>query len=448
VERTSVAAVPETTWKGGRRGAGPSRWWRRFPFTPPRVVTIYALFGVLWIALSDRTLELLVRDSQLRAGIQTAKGATFVVLTSALLYVLIRRGQSGLISFGAEVRAAVDSMPDGVLVVGAEGVVEANRAALDLLGVARKEELLMPLSGLAAFTQPRSLNGSPIPAEEFPSSRALRGERVTDCDLVLRRADGRDVFVSVSAAPVDAPSRSGLAITVFRDISSARRLDEMREEFLATAAHELKTPLAVIKAYAQLVQKRTPAEAPALAVVQRQVDRMLRMVQHLLDASRLQLDPGPGAREPLDLRALALEQIERQRPVSGSHEIVLHAPGPVMVLADRERIGQVLQCLLDNAVHFSPRGGPVDASIETRGGVAVVSVADGGLGIAPERQGRIFERYYRAHAGTPEDYGGLGLSLSLSREIVDRHGGRMWFESTPGQGATFHFSLPLLERAS
>jgi signal transduction histidine kinase len=104
---------------------------------------------------------------------------------------------------------------------------------------------------------------------------------------------------------------------------------------------------------------------------------------------------------------------------------------------------RVITCLLDNAVRFSPAGGPILVAVEANGGEATVSVADRGVGIPPERQPQIFERYYRAHAGTAHDYGGLGLGLEMSRQMVERHGGRMWFESAPGAGSTFHFGLPL-----
>jgi signal transduction histidine kinase len=113
------------------------------------------------------------------------------------------------------------------------------------------------------------------------------------------------------------------------------------------------------------------------------------------------------------------------------------------VVADRDRIARVLANLLENAVRFSPAGGEVRVRIESLDGQAIVSVVDRGIGIPPERQGEVFRRYYRAHAGTEHDYGGLGLGLEVSRAVVERHGGRMWFESAPGAGSTFHFGLPL-----
>ena len=416
------------------------RWWHAFPWTPPRVVIAYAVTGLIWLAVARRALSLL-RDTALRDELWTAQGVAFVLVSAALFLGLARRAQTNLVRIGTEVRAAVESMPDGVLLLDGDNVVEANRTAVELLGAGGKGELLGNVQLFVARFQPRTADGSPLPASELPTARALRGERVTQ-ELAVRRGDGQEAVLSLAAAPVVGEGMGGLVVMVFRDVSAAHRLESMRDEFLATAAHELKTPLAVVKAYAQLVQRRAPAEAPALAVVERQVDRMTRLVQHLLDASRLRLDPGAGPTERFDLARLAAEVVEGVRRAATGHDLQLCAPAPALVQGDRERVARVLRSLLDNAVRFSPRGGPVVTSVEAGGGEVVVSVADRGLGIPEDRQARIFERYYRAHAGTADDYGGLGLSLDTSREIVSRHGGRIWFESTPGQGSTFHFSLP------
>jgi two-component system, OmpR family, phosphate regulon sensor histidine kinase PhoR len=430
------------------RRRAPSRWWRRGVWTPNRIVTTYALVSVAWIAFSDRALLHLVTNPSLRGHLQTLKGTAFVAITSLLLLELIRRGEPGMRSISAEVRATVDSMADGVLVVdGRLRIVEANRAALQLLRVDSKDDVLGPLEEWGRRYALRYGDGSPIPFERYATIRALGGERVPAFEAILRRADGRDVFVSVSAAPVVGSGQRGLAVAVLRDVSATRRLDEMRDEFLATAAHEFKTPLAVIKAYAQLLQKREPAEAQPLLVIQRQVDRLSRLVQDLLDTSRLRLDPGEERREHFDLSALAVEVVGRARSGAPDHALTVAVDGPAPVHADRERIARVLTSLVDNGVRFSPGGGAVAARVSRSDGEVTVSVEDHGLGIAPDRQARIFERYYRAHAGTPEDYGGLGLGLDVSREIVARHGGRMWFESEAGRGSTFHFSLPLSTEA-
>jgi len=418
-----------------------SRWWHGLSSSPPRIVAIYGALGLVWIAFSDRIVRLLVEDPTLRDAVQTA---IFVGVTSVVLYVLIRRSERRLRALGAEVRATVDSMADAVLVVDERSrVVEANRATLQLLGAASKDEVLGPIAEWGVRWNLRSPDGEAVPFDRYASVRALAGEANVRYDAILRRADGRDVFVSVSASPVAQPRGRPLAVTVIRDVSPARRLDDAREEFLAAAAHELKTPLAVIRAYAQLMAKREPAEARALAVIQRQVDRLSRLVQDLLDNSRLRLDAGDGTHERFDLATLAEEVVERMRAEAPRHELRLAAGDPAPVLADRERIARVISTLVENGVRYSPGGGAVETGVEAADGHATLTVRDHGLGIPRERQDRVFERYYRAHAGTPEDPGGLGVGLEVSREIVQRHGGRMWFESAPGEGSAFHFSLPL-----
>jgi two-component system, OmpR family, phosphate regulon sensor histidine kinase PhoR len=443
-----VSALPGTTPPvAADRPRRVSRWWSRLLWTPNRIVLVYASVSVAWIASSDRILRALTSDPIEASRLQTVKGAAFVTATSVLLAVLMRHRSAGLIARDAEVRATVESMADAVLLVdGRLRIVEANRAALELFGVARRADLLVPLAEWGSRYLLRHADGALVPFERYATVRAARGERVPAYDALIRDADGRDVYVSISAAPVEG-STPGLAVAILRDVSDKRQLDETRDEFLSTAAHELKTPLAVIKAYAQMVQRRQPAEAPALTVVQRQVDRLDRMVQDLLDTSRLRLDDGSRARERLDVASLAGELVGRAQASAPRHALSVAAPEPAVVMADRERVARVLKNLLDNAVRFSPSGGPVAVSVTNRPGEVEVAVRDHGLGIPADRQERVFERYYRAHAGTPHDYGGLGLGLDVSREIVARHGGRMWFESAAGQGSTFHFTLPREEAA-
>jgi signal transduction histidine kinase len=149
--------------------------------------------------------------------------------------------------------------------------------------------------------------------------------------------------------------------------------------------------------------------------------------------------------EPVDLTQLAqaaADRLGREAPRQGIHVV---ETGRVVVRGDPEQLEDVLAHLIDNAVRYSPQGGDVDASLAERNGFGVVSVRDYGVGIPWERQRRIFERFYRAHVGTPYDYGGLGVALYLSKQIVTRQGGQMWFESEEGKGSTFYFSLPLAE---
>jgi signal transduction histidine kinase len=417
---------------------------RALSWPPLRIASLYAACAITWIVLSDRVVAAL-GGAQRSLTYQTAKGALFVAVTSTLLYVLVDRRERTLRELSRLARATVEGMSDALLVVDQRRhVVDANRAAVELLGVERREELLVPLDALIARFEVRDPSGAPLDPTWAASTRALAGERVAAREVIARRVDRRDVFLSVTASPVViGRGRPRFAVLALSDVSAARRLEELRDEFLSTAAHELKTPLAVIKAYAQLLQKRESAAAQGLVVIQRQVDRLNGLVQDLLDTSRLRLEVGERRRERFDLAAVAREVVDRARPSAPAHALSVQCTAPAPILGERERIARVVSSLVENAIRFSPGGGPVAARVEAHDGEAIFSVEDRGLGIPVERQARIFERFYRAHAGTPQDYSGLGLGLEMSREIVLRHGGRMWFESAPGEGSTFHFSLPL-----
>jgi PAS domain S-box-containing protein len=449
VDPASGAGIgPPEVERTAPRAHRPGRWFGRLPSSSFWVAASYALFASLWIAFSDRALEHLVTDIAARDRYQTVKGIAFVVITSILLHLLVQRSERPLRSVSAEMRATVEGMTDAVLVVDDRlHIVEANQAAADLFGVPDRGDLLGSMADWSARYQVRYADGTPVPQERLASVRAvLGGERILPYDAVVRSAKGKDVFISVTASPVEGRGRTRLAVAVLRDVSASRRLDELRDEFLSTAAHEFKTPLAVVKAYAQLLRKREPAEDQALAVILRQVERLNRLVEHLLDASRLRSGDRDLRRERFDLAALAAEVVERMRAGAPRHALAVHLESEATVEADRERIERVITSLVDNAIRFSPAGGDVAVSVARRDGAAVLSVEDHGVGIPAERQARIFERYYRAHAGMADDYGGLGVGLDMSRETVVRLGGRMWFESAPGEGSRFHFSLPLAGR--
>lgn len=412
--------------------------------TPLRIVLAYASFAGAWILFSDHALALLVSDPRHRDLAQSVKGALFVLVTAALLFVLMRRQLAERRVLDEQVRAVLDGMADAVLVVD-EGrrIVDANRAAAELFAAPHRRDLLVPLDDLLRCLHLRYADGRPVPSSDTAVARALRGHAFA-YEACIKALDGRELVVYVSAAPVRgrAGEEPRLAVEVVRDVTELRQFEQAREEFLSTAAHELKTPLAVVKACAQLLQRRRQGDPVVLEAVGRQVDRMTRMAQQLLEVSRFRLGGAELRRERFDLGALLAEvAAELQGEAQGRRVVV--EPAPAAVLGDRDRIAQVISSLLGNAIRFSPRGGDVEATLALQGPDAVVSVRDHGLGIPRERQARVFERYYRAHAGTAHDYGGLGLGLDVSRQIVARHGGRIWFESDPGRGSTFSFSLPL-----
>jgi signal transduction histidine kinase len=222
---------------------------------------------------------------------------------------------------------------------------------------------------------------------------------------------------------------------------------EVKDVFLSSVVHELQTPLAAAKAQAQLAlhqlgeQEAEAGTGRALRLISRQIDRLARLVGDLLDMNRLesgQLELNPSE---FDLVNLVNEVRGRMEPAGDRHPIRVRAPDRLQLLADRDRVDQVLVNLLSNAIRYSPEGGPIDVSVQPAGDAIEIAIADRGLGVPQEYQQTIFERFGRAH-GTA--YGGLGLGLAISRGIIEQHGGTIRVESTgkPGEGSVFYVRIP------
>ncbi|MGA9522889.1 MAG: ATP-binding protein [Myxococcaceae bacterium] len=418
---------------------------------PARIVAVYALLVSVWIGVSDVASAVVLNADSAYVWLQILSGLVFVAVTSALLYVLIRRDIQRINRSMARLRAVLESMADAVLVVDRHrNIVEANAAAGALFGCERKEQLLGSVEELVSTKRLHHPDGRPLWMEERVTSRVLEGETLRGLELMMTMDSGDPIWLSLNGSPVF--SRDGqveLAVVVIRDITALKHLERMRDEFLASAAHELRSPIASIKGYSQLLERwapggHEPREGTAFRVLNRQCDRLGRLVDDLLEISRLELGRLQLRRQRFDLRELVEDAEERMRGISVNHELTLtDAPLPAEVEADRDRIDEVLVNLLDNAIKFSPPGTEIHTDVTVLPDQVVVSVRDSGIGIPADRQEKLFQRYYRAHAGLANDRGGMGIGLYLSKEIVERHGGRIWFESREGAGSTFYFCLPL-----
>ena len=248
---------------------------------------------------------------------------------------------------------------------------------------------------------------------------------------------------------------SGRCVSVARDITehlraeaALRHASEAKDAFLAAASHELRTPLAAAKGHAHLALLKMGTDTEtgpgkSLKIINRQIDRMAKLVEDLLDISRLQAGRLSLELDRFDLGALVRETCERMSVLSADHELVVKAPEHLEGTWDRGRLDQVLTNLVSNAIRYSPEGGTV--VVELRNGEdpnsVHLAVTDSGVGIPADKQAVIFERFGRAHGSR---YGGLGLGLTITQGIVEQHGGRIWVESAgvEGQGSTFHVQLP------
>jgi signal transduction histidine kinase len=237
---------------------------------------------------------------------------------------------------------------------------------------------------------------------------------------------------------------------VFNEMSNnLHHLTRAREEFISAAIHEIKTPVAVIKTSVQFLEQFPPEQREKrlpqmLARVDRQCNRLDRLVTDVLEVTRLDLQRAELRRRPTDVAELVERVVAEMQSVSPRHRLVIARGDAVEAEIDPDRVEQVVFNMLDNAIKYSPSGGDVDVSLYREGDAFVISVRDRGIGIAAEKQERIFERFFRAHAGTRYEHAAsLGVGLYLSREISRRHGGNMWFESREGEGATFYVRLPI-----
>jgi len=348
----------------------------------------------------------------------------------------------------AELQHIHGSMADSVVVCDAHGrITHVNEAETRLSGVASTDVLGRSLAEYAQIVGPRHLDDTALAAEELPLARALSGETVMNAAFWTERG-GRKIFMRSNATPIRGASGEIVgAVSVERDVSSAVEFDKLKDQFIRVAAHELKTPVAIMKGYADLLlrssERLPPALAGSLEAIERGAGRIDRLVNDLLDVSQLQLGRMEIRREKVDVAELVDVVTRRVSLTAKKHEIRVVESEPVVVQADRIRLARVLDKLLDNAIRYSPRGGPIEVSVSVDERGAIVCVSDHGVGIARDKQSRIFERFYRAHTDTPHDYGGMGVGLYISREIVAQHGGTLWFSSEEGRGSKFCFSLPV-----
>ena len=261
---------------------------------------------------------------------------------------------------------------------------------------------------------------------------------------------------------------AGLHATTEAHLEQLRALDRLKSRFLSMASHELKTPLAVVSGYAQIARRRAErrlglgqpspedwereqrALVDALRQVTDQAGRLGRLVDELLDVSRIESGRLEFRLAPLDLWRLAAELVPRMQTMTERHVLRLEpAPRqPAEVSADRDHLEQVLNNLLGNAIKYSPEGGQVTVAVTVAqdGREALLSVQDEGVGIPPDELEAIFGLFHRLESPAPRDVipEGLGLGLYISREIIVRHGGRIWATSGPGRGSTFYVALPTL----
>jgi len=338
--------------------------------------------------------------------------------------------------------AILRGMVEGVAVIGAdERIVFSNQAFSQILGLdavacegRRPVEVIRQSELLAAI------------------QKVLTGRETVHSEVVMGTVRPRNF--AVTATPVRADGTTG-AVLVLHDISELRRLERVRRDFVANVSHEFKTPLTAIQGFAETLLAGALDDRENrqrfVGIIRDHARRLARLTDDLLklsliEAGRLELEFQPVAVGEL-IRACV--ETTRLRAEQKQQSLQVECPADLpSARGDPRRLQEVLQNLLDNAVQYTSPGGRIAVRARAAEGAVVITVSDTGIGIPQADQARIFERFYRVDAARSREVEGTGLGLAIARHIVEAHGGRIWVESTVGQGSDFHFSLPVAHAAA
>jgi PAS domain S-box-containing protein len=336
-------------------------------------------------------------------------------------------------------RAVWEATSEALALSDPEGIVLAvNPAYCALYGRAPEEvvghtfAVIFPEAERAgAMEQYRAVFADPNPPHSYETR--------------VQRADGTERVVEARADFLVQDGARVAMISAVRDITERKRLDQAHHDFVAMISHDLASPLTVLRARAQLLKRRQKYDEESITAILEQTARMDRLIGDLRELAQVESGGLSIQREDVDLVGLAQGAVERARTLTTGHALRVTEPElPVVVTGDRDRLGQVLDNLLGNAIKYSP-GGEVLVTVEAVRGQAYLRVADQGPGIPADALPHLFERFYRGEHATGD--GGLGLGLYISRMLVEAHGGRIWAASKPGSGSTFTVMLPLANRS-
>ena len=325
--------------------------------------------------------------------------------------------------------AVLQHMADGVVITGPDERVRLiNPAAARVLGVSEEDAIGERFVAVARDHQVVELwRGCGASAEEHSETIEMIGQRP---------------FIHVVVTPL----RSAGCLVLFQDLTRIRRLETVRRDFISNISHELRTPLASLRAIVETLQDGALDDPPAatrfLGLMETEVDALSQMVEELLELSRIESGRVPLRLVPTQVDEMIRTPIERLAPQIKRAKLTLEIDLPEdlpLVLADSQRVGQVVTNLVHNAIKFTRKKGTITVSARAQDGEVVIAVQDTGVGIPTGDLERIFERFYKIDQARSS--GGTGLGLAISRHLVNAHGGRIWVESNEGEGSTFSFSL-------
>lgn len=349
------------------------------------------------------------------------------------------RDKVTLISDGkSKLEAVLGSMANGIIFINRRGQIDLiNPAAERFLSFSGPESIGRPHDAVIRHPELSAL-----------INEGLQGGYAVEREIKIAYPD--ETFFEVYISPIrDQTGRLTGVVAVLRDITEKRKLERMRRDFVANVSHELKTPVTAIKGFTETLLDGALNDEKAsrefVEIIDHEAERLKRLIQDLLDLSRIEAKQVKLRRLPVDISSIAGDAVLKLRGQADNAKISLYVnlpDAPVVAEADRDLIEQVLVNLVDNAVKYTPAGGRVDVEVAEKGRDVVVWVRDTGIGIPPDDIDRVFERFYRVDKARSRAQGGTGLGLSIVKHIVDIHGGTVGVNSRPGKGSEFFFTLP------
>lgn len=337
-----------------------------------------------------------------------------------------------------ELEQVIESVYSGLMLVDREGrVIQMNAFAREMFDVASTAVL----------------GGNYKEIIEDSKARALI-ERILECsedlteEITINSHAGEKIYQAQTTVVGEESGRAG-AVIIFNDITDIRNIERMKTAFVSTVSHELKSPLTSIKGFIStlLTDEDGYYDKDTVRgfyqIIDRECERLIRMINDLLNVSRIEaghaLELYP---EPVDLLPLIQKVVTVQKSYTEKHQITMDADDLPIIVADEDKVDQILTNLISNAIKYSPRGGEITVSARRDGKGVMFAVKDQGIGIPAEHLPRVFDHFHRVDNRNTRQVGGTGIGLTIAKHLVEAHGGRIWVESEPGKGSTFRFTLP------
>lgn len=376
-----------------------------------------------------------------------------------------------------ELEMVITHMADGVIIFDENGkMLRMNPAGGRLLG--RGAVLGLLPEGYLENRSLHSMTGAPHDSVQLPVLRALKGEVVEGENMLIRRPDGSETIIRVSCSPLSGPDGSPTgAVAILHDVTQDKLVERLKDEFLSIVSHELRTPLTAIIGYSDLMLRGVHGnladkQAKVLNSVRANADRLLRLINDLLDVSKLESGAVQLRAEAVDIGEVVARSVAQTRilAVNSNVRITNRLPERKLnkVRADDQKLYQIIENLVTNAIKHTAGGSvtidgylsplqandpavtaqepPPDPPAKAEARSLVVTVRDTGSGLEEDQLARIWDRFYQVDTSVKRRSGGAGLGLTIVRNLVDLHGGQVWAHSAgPDRGSTFCFSLPIVE---